>query len=123
MTITKAELNALNARLDATLAPHSANIKLTLHFGIDRINDPRNVPPITVAELEDVFMRFIAQHINAVLALKDNDTFNIRCAHSHINMPCGIRKYPTHPKNRIAVVTIMRKSQWVSKDPHDFLVG
>lgn len=123
MAITQAELDALTARLDVAFAPHSAGVRLTFHFGIDRINHVRNQPPITIAELEDVFVRLVAQHIDAVLALKDNDTFNIRCLKTHINMPCGLRKYASDPKNRMIVITVMRNEYWRTKDPHDFHVA
>jgi hypothetical protein len=122
MTITTAELNALSARLNAALASFSTHVSLSVHFVVDRVNDVRNKPPISLLELEDVFTRFIAQHITAVLVLKDKETFNIRCMQTHINMPCALRRYPADPMHRINVITIMRHPTFLAKDPIDFHV-
>lgn len=122
MTISKTDLDALAARLSTGLAQHSAKIILSVHFSVDRVNDVRNKPPITIQELEDVFIRFIAQHIGNVLTLNDNDTFNIRCVRSHINMPCALRKYSTNPKHKLIVITIMRHPTFYAKDLYDFHV-
>ena len=65
---------------------------MTVHFAVERLNDPRNHPPITISELENVFDKLIEQHILAIVALNDKDTFNIRCTSSHINMPCAVSK-------------------------------
>ena len=62
---------------------------MTMHFSVDRINDVRNNPLITIEELKDIFDSLIDNHITAIVALNDKDTFNIRCTNTHINMPCG----------------------------------
>lgn len=123
MAITQAELDALTARINAALAPHSADVEMSVHFGLDRINDLRNRPPITADELEGIFMRFIEQHLPAALALQDNETFNIRCLASHINMPCEVRKYVADPKHNMFVITVMRKQSFVFKERHEFRVA
>lgn len=68
-------------------------------------------------------MRFIDQHLPAVLKLKDTETFNIRCKRSHINMPCEVKKYVAAPQHNMYVITVMRKQAFFSKDPYDFHVA
>lgn len=125
MPITQQELNTLEATVNAKLAAHKASFVMSVHFGADRVNDARNVPPITLAELESIFDRLISQHLMAILVLNDGDTFTIRCGTSHINMPCGVKK-STAPNASITqkniVITVMRKQGFYSKDPVVFVV-
>ena len=92
MPITIQELRALEAKINAKVASHHIAFALTVHFSCDRINDPRNHPAITLAELEDIFDRLIALHLQTLWVLGDGDTYNIRCTKSHINIPCAIQK-------------------------------
>ena len=125
MAITQAEIDDLEARINAKLAKYKAQFRMSVHFSVDRLNDARNNPPIALDELESVFDRVIDQHILAILVLNDGDTFNIRCTTSHINMPCGVKK-STSPNSTIThkniVITVMRKPGFFSKDPIEFKV-
>ena len=122
MAITNAQLHQMTARVNSTLSAHNVKIEPTGHFTLDRLNDLRNRPPIDLVELEDLFSRFIAQHVDAVLRLNHGDTFNIRCTRTHINMPCSIRKIGTKSELQINVITIMRKQSFHCQDLHDFQV-
>jgi hypothetical protein len=125
MPITQQETRALEAAINAKLAVHKAAFKMSVHFSVDRLNDPRNNPPITLEELESIFDRVIGQHIMSILVLNHGDTFNIRCALSHINIPCGVQKVNS-PNATITqkniVITIMRKRDFFSKDAIEFKV-
>lgn len=122
MAITNAQLHQMTARVNSTLSAYNAKIEPTGHFTLDRLNDLRNRPPIDLVELEDLFSRFIAQHVGAVLRLNHGDTFNIRCTRTHINMPCSIRKIGAKSGLQINVITIMRKQSFHCQDLHDFQV-
>ncbi|WP_211232074.1 hypothetical protein [Pseudoduganella violaceinigra] len=89
----------MTACINANLASYSAEIKPSVHFGLDRLNDLRNKPPINAVELEGVFMRFLAQHIDEALKPNDGETFNIRC-----------------------LQTIMRRKNFFAKDSIEFRV-
>jgi len=118
MPITTQELTALEARINAKVAPHDIAFALTVHFSFDRVNDPRNRPPITIAELEDLFDRLIAQRIQTLWALGDGDAYNIRCTKSHINIPCVIAKRLSNNGTREHVhnaATIMRNPKFVPR--------
>jgi len=125
MPITQQQLNDLETTINARLAAHKAAFVMSMHFASDRVNDARNVPPITIQELESIFDRLINQHLTSIVALNDGDTFTIRCASSHINMPCAVRKDETATATitqKNIVITVMRKQDFYSKDPVVFLV-
>ncbi len=125
MPITVQEITALETRINAILAKHNLKFVATGHFTLSRINDPRNVPPITIAEIESMLVRFIAQHMAGVTALNDQDTFNLRCGSSYINIPCGFNKVASGKGAHIyeiAAITVIRKRNFRSKDPYEFTV-
>jgi hypothetical protein len=125
MTITATDINSFEAAINAKLAVHGAQFKLTVHFSFDRLNDARNKPAITLAELQTIFDNLLSQHLASLLALGHGDTFNIRCLTSHINIPCSVEKQTswkspfTHIFN---TVTVMRNKKFVAKDPLEFTV-
>ena len=127
MTISQNDLNVLEQRLNDRLQGLSSTMTFTLsvHFKLDRVNDLRNVPPITLAELGDVFDRFINQHMPSLLNLHDGNTFNIRCKSSHINMPCGVEKKFANSvaTQKNVVITVMRKRGFKSNVTKDFEVS
>lgn len=125
MPITVQEITALETRINATLAKHNLRFVATGHFALSRINDPRNVPPIAIAEIESMLARLIAQHMAGVMALNDQDTFNLRCGNSHINIPCGFNRVTSGNGAyvyEIAAITVIRKQGFRSKDPYEFIV-
>lgn len=125
MPISQLDLQQLEARINAKLAVHHTAFRLSVHFSVDRVNDPRNVPEIKLAELDGIFNRLIGVHLKSLLALNDGDTFNIRCTKTDINMPCAVRKKPqaggVMQQDNI-VITVMRKKNFVAKDAVEFKV-
>ncbi len=125
MSITNAELNALAARINNKLLKYRAQFIMSVHFSLDRVNDIRNNPPITLNELEDIFNKVIEQHIMSILVLNHGDTFNIKCRMTHINMPCAVEKR-SDATNTIThkniVITVMRKQGFRAKDAIEFTV-
>ena len=101
------------------------SVKMSVHFVRDRMNDPRNTPPITITELQGIFSRLTTRYISKLLQLKNNDTFNIRCTLSDINIPCAMSRQTSTTgidKKEIIAITVMRKKNFVSKDPVEFVV-
>lgn len=125
MPITITELAGLEARVNAKLAKHNMKLVLSAHFSGQRINDPRNVPPITLLEIETAINNLIDNRISDLVSLNDGDTFNLRCSASHINIPCGCAKWKSvagSTQYEITAITIMRKATFVAQDPREFLV-
>ncbi|HCM0830408.1 hypothetical protein HJ170_23005 [Vibrio parahaemolyticus] len=122
--ISQAQIAALESSVNEILRRHKMSFKLSKHFVKDRMNDTRHNPLIMIAELNSIFNRLTALHVGALKKLSHNDTFNIRCTVSHINMPCAVNKIHVdgdeHQEN--IVITVMRKKDWKSKDPKEFLV-
>jgi hypothetical protein len=117
MPITTQELGALETRINAKVAGHRIAFSLSVHFSFDRVNHPRNRPPITLAELEDIFDRLNAKHMQTLWALGDGDTYNIRCTQSHINIPCVIEKQLSNGGVREylhSTITVMRNPHFVA---------
>ncbi|EHJ9990352.1 TPA: hypothetical protein NG570_004550 [Vibrio parahaemolyticus] len=125
MSITQQQINALEAKINTKLSKFNAQFVMTVHFSVDRLNDARNNPPITLEELESIFDSLVDNHITSIVALNDKDTFNIRCSKSHINMPCGVVKESQNNgsvTHKNIVITIMRKETFKAKDPIEFIV-
>ncbi|KOR17906.1 MULTISPECIES: hypothetical protein [Burkholderia] len=124
MPITAQELTALETRINTALAKHNAKLVLSAHFTGDRVNHVRNVPPITLAELEAMLQQVVSQHVGKILALNDQATFNLRCGNSHINIPCGLAKATGNgaAMHEITAITVMRNPKFYCKDPTEFHV-
>lgn len=52
MAITQQELSDLETKVNAQLTAYKAQFSMTMHFAIDRVNDARNNPAITIEELD-----------------------------------------------------------------------
>ncbi len=125
MTINQQEISQLEQYINNKLTAYKTEFIMTMHFSVDRINDVRNNPPITVEELKIIFDSLIYNHITAIVALNNKDTFNIRCTNTHINMPCAVIKKPQNNGSILhknIVITIMRKKTFYSKDTIEFNV-
>jgi hypothetical protein len=125
MGILNNDITALEAILNQKLAKENMSFKMSVHFVRDRMNDPRNTPTITITELQSIFNRLLTVHISALAKLKHNDTFNIRCMQSDINIPCAVEKISqsdgrVHQRN--IAITVMRKKDFKAKDPVEFKV-
>ncbi|RYM61157.1 hypothetical protein BSQ98_18295 [Serratia liquefaciens] len=122
MTITKQGLLDLESDINDILEQDRSELRFTAHAACDRINDPRNNPAITLAELEDIFKRFIINHLQTVLSFPEGTTFTIKCSASAINLPCVIEHDLRFGKIWVVqnVVTVMRKKAFFSKDLHIF---
>lgn len=125
MAITAQEISKLENDINNKLLSFNAQFVMTVHFSVDRLNDPRNKPPITIEELESIFDRLIGNFISAIVALNDGDTFTISCMNTNINMPCAVAK-ESQPNgsatHKNILITIMRKRDFYSKDPVVFKV-
>ena len=125
MGIIADDITVLETIINQKISKENMSFKMSVHFVRDRMNDPRNTPPITITELHSIFNRLLTVHISALMKLKHNDTFNIRCLTSDINIPCAVEKV-RQPNGRIhqrnIAITVMRKKDFKAKDPVEFKV-
>lgn len=125
MGISINEIAVLEAILNEKFSKERLKFKMSVHFVKDRMNHPRNTPAITITELQSVFNRLTTIYISQLMRLKHNDCFNVRCTKSDINIPCAMSKIKdlTGKDNReVIAITVMRKADFVSKDPIEFKV-
>lgn len=118
MTITPQGLSDLESDINDILEQDRAEIRFTFHAAYDRLNDPRNNPPISLTELDNVFREFIHIHLAAVLSFDEGTTFTLRCNKTNLNFPSAISHDVRYGKIWViqSVVTVMRKQGFVSKD-------
>jgi hypothetical protein len=111
--VSQKELNDLEKFADRLLNKFDVDIEFTKHFA-DRMNDKRNKPAITVAELQRLFKKMalnkgkkIKKHGNSEVILKDMQ--------SDLNLPVVINW--KNGEFEVVNKTIMRKKAFKSPDP------
>ena len=67
--ISKSEINRFISDINSKIKQYGATFNLTSHFVNDRINDPRNIPPLTLIEIEWVMKQWFKE--NETLFKKD----------------------------------------------------
>ncbi|KAA1150861.1 hypothetical protein [Pseudoalteromonas fuliginea] len=124
MSISQGQVNKLISSINKKIQKKGISFVLTAHFALDRLNDLRNIPPIELSELELILNNLISNHIFDIAKLPNNASFNIKCKTSHINMPCVVNKTVSAGKSlhKNVIITVMRKSTFVAKDPTEFIV-
>lgn len=125
MGIALDDITMLETVLNEKFKKERLRFKMSVHFVRDRMNDPRNNPAITITELRSIFNRLTTIHIGKLLRLKHNDSFNVRCTSSDINIPCVMSKKidgSGQSQKEVIAITVMRKVNFVSKDPVEFRV-
>ncbi|AFV00925.1 hypothetical protein [Simiduia agarivorans] len=125
MGIALDEITMLESILNERFSKERLKFKMSVHFVKDRMNHPRNIPNISITELHSIFNRLTTVYLSKLIKLKHQDTFNVRCTKTDINIPCAVEltRDPSGFDNReIIAITIMRKRDFKSKDPVEFLV-
>lgn len=125
MGIALDEITMLESVLNEKFRKENLKFKMSVHFVRDRMNHPRNNPSITITELQSIFNRLTTIYIGKLLALKDKQSFNVRCTTSDVNIPCVMSKQDGSSgkaKKEIIAITVMRKKDFVAKDSVEFKV-
>ncbi len=125
MSVALDQIALLESVLNAKFQQERLSFKMSVHFVKDRMNDRRNNPAITFTELQSIFNRLTTIYISKLIRLKNNDTFNIRCNKTDINIPCGVELFidsTGRDRRQIIAITVMRKKNFKSKDSLEFLI-
>lgn len=108
--VTQAQIRDLEKFADRILAKFDVDIEFTRHFA-DRVNDDRNRPAITVAELQGIFKKIernkaekIKKYPNSEVVLKD--------LQSDLNLPIVIKFNKNNNEFEVVNKTIMRKKNF-----------
>lgn len=111
--VTQQQINDLEKFADRLLNKFDVDIEFTRHF-IDRVNDPRNSPSITVAELQRIFKKIaknkakdVKKHGDAEAVLKDMQ--------SDLNLPVVVNF--KNGEFEVVSKTIMRKKGFKTTSP------
>jgi len=112
--ITKSQLNAIENYADKLFAKLGIDIEFTKHF-LDRLNDKRNIKPISVPELMGMFKRLHKKHGKPLSKVDDDFDAVVKDFNSNINIPFAINVTP----NDIDLVakTVMRKKDFKTSTP------
>jgi hypothetical protein len=108
LEMSKKQLNDLEKFADRILAKFKIDVEFTKHF-LDRINDSRNDPEITVAEMQRFFKKIQKAKGENIKKLKDTEAV-LKDLQAELNIPVVV-KY----KDGEFIVThktIMRKSNF-----------
>ena len=110
--VSATELDNVERFADALWAKLGIDVEFTRHF-IDRVNDPRNIKPISAAELVRLFRKEYEQWGKKIKSLDDREEAVLNDLLTDINLPFVMRDRATDdsPKELVAK-TVMRKQNF-----------
>jgi hypothetical protein len=106
--MSKSNLQAVEDYADSQLNP--IDVEFTNHF-FDRLNDPRNIKPISTAELVGFFKRLSKDKKELISFLSKYKEIVAKDTQTNINIPL------VNDVNKIIAKTIMRKSNFQTSNP------
>jgi hypothetical protein len=112
--ITPRELYTVEKFADDLWSAYGIDVQFTKHF-IDRVNDPRNKPPIFVDDLIDMFRKEYQHQGASIAALPTQSQGVMRDMITRLNLPFVM----TGGKNNKTMVakTTMRKDKFTTTSP------
>ena len=108
--VSQKQLNDLERFADRLLAKFKVDIEFTRHFA-DRMNDDRNKPAITVAELQRVFKKIAKNKAKNIRQNPDSEAV-IKDLQSDLNLPVVIKYDKNKEEFEVVNKTIMRKKDF-----------
>lgn len=111
--ITQKQLNDLEKFADRLLNKFDVDIEFTRHFA-DRLNDPRNKPAITVAELQRLFKKMAANKGKRIKKY-GNEEAVLKDIQSDLNLPVVVNW--KNGEFEVVNKTIMRKKGFKTSNP------
>ena len=112
--ISKSQLDAIEKYADGLFNKLGIDIEFTKHF-LERVNDKRNVKPITTAELIGMFKRLYKKHGKPLSKLDDDLTAVVKDFNNNINIPFAINV--TDDDIEMYAKTVMRKKDFKTSTP------
>jgi len=108
--VTQKQLNDLEKFADRLLAKFNIDIEFTRHFAA-RMNDDRNKPAITIAELQRVFKKIALRKGSEIRKNPDIEAV-LKDAQSDLNLPIVINYDRNSEEFEVINKTIMRKKNF-----------
>jgi hypothetical protein len=112
--VTQKQLNDLEKFGDRLLAKFKIDIEFTRHFA-DRMNDARNKPSITVAELQKVFKKIAKRKAVEIRQNPDSEAV-LKDMQADLNLPIVINYDKKKDEYEVVNKTIMRKKNFGTSD-------
>lgn len=115
-TLSKAELDQVEAYADKLFAKVGIDIEFTNHF-LDRLNNERNVKPITSSELIRLFKQEYKRYGKPIAQLGPDAEAVMKDMQTNINMPFVLRWDPQNKELDLIAKTVMRKKDFRTSNP------
>ena len=107
--VTQSQLDSLERVVDKAFAKLGIDVEFTRHF-LDRVNDERNIKPITIQELAQLFAKEYRKWGKPIAQLGPNSEAVMKDLASDINIPF-VLKWNGNELEMIAK-TVMRKKNF-----------
>lgn len=114
--VSQDQLNKIEKAFDKLFATVGINVEFTKHF-IDRVNDTRNVPEITVDDLIEIFGDAYKKHGKAIPKLGKDAQAVLRDIETDVNIPFVLVWNSRTQEFDMVSKTIMRKRNFQSSTP------
>ena len=111
--VTQAQLDALEKVLDQVFAKVGIDIEFTRHF-IDRVNDERNIKPISIKELAMLFKKEFIKYGKPIAQLGPDAQAVMKDLESDINIPFALNW--NGEELELVAKTVMRKKDFKSSN-------
>jgi len=112
--VTKSQINELEKVLDKLFSEINIDIDFRGHF-IDRINDNRNNPGITIREIRDLFRKEFVKYKEQFKNLKPDVEAMLKDIQSKINIPFIVKWDDKNKELDLIPKTIMRKANFMTR--------
>lgn len=109
--ITPAQLDKLEFYLDQLFARIGIDVEFTRHF-LDRVNDERNVRPITLKELAELFKDTYTKYGKQISKMGPDAQAVIKDMRSDINLPFVLNLDRNNKMLDLVAKTVMRKKNF-----------
>jgi hypothetical protein len=110
--VSQQQIDDLEKFADRLLAKFNIDVEFTKHF-VDRVNDERNNPDITISELQKLFKK-IQKHKGEELKKSKDTEVVLKDIQSDLNIPVMV-KYK-NGEFEVTNKTIMRKKNFKTPD-------
>ena len=109
--LTLRQLNAFERVIDKVFNRIGIDIEFTRHF-IDRVNDARNYPPITLQDLIDIFKKEYIRWGKTIANLNPGSEAVMKDLNSDVNIPFVLEWDRINHQLELRAKTIMRKKHF-----------
>lgn len=112
------DLRAAERHIDTDFAKFGVRVTFAGHF-VDRINDPRNNPPITVTEVSEFFEKIRRQYARRIASMKNNEEGLLKNIKSNLTVAYIISSDYASKMNKLVCKTVMRKKVYGNDNFHN----